>query len=165
MEKSINHNQHDKGSSYSSYKKLALNLSISFVVMYGVMFLNADLWEHVMLSFTRTYMTVLMIAPMTIIMILMMGSMYKNKKLNAIIIGTAIVVFFGTLALLRYQVPIKDIQWMKAMIPHHSSAIMVSQGATFEDPEVAKLAKEIIEAQKKEIAQMKAMISRIQNQD
>lgn len=148
----------------SSYKKLALNLSISFVVMYAVMFLNSDLFEHVMLSFTRTYMTILMIAPMTIIMILLMGSMYKNKKLNAIIIGTAIVVFCGTLALLRYQIPIKDVQYMKAMIPHHSSAIMVSQGATFEDPEVAKLAKEIIEAQEKEIAKMKAMIERLESQ-
>ena len=54
---------------------------------------------------------------------------------------------------------------MKAMIPHHSSAIMVSQQATFEDPETAKLAKDIIEAQKREIAQMKKMIYRLEHPD
>jgi len=154
------HNHKDN----SSYKKLALNLSISFVVMYAVMFLNVDQFDHVMLSFTRTYMTILMIAPMSIIMILMMGSMYQNKKLNAIIISTAVVVFVGVLTLLRTQTPIKDIQYMKAMIPHHSSAIMVSQEATFEDPELQKLATEIIEAQIKEIAQMKKMIERLENE-
>ena len=147
----------------SSYKKLAINLSISFVVMYAVMFLNVDQFDHVMLSFTRTYMTILMIAPMSIIMILMMGSMFKNKKLNAIIISTAVVVFIGVLTLLRTQTPIKDVQYMKAMIPHHSSAIMVSQEATFEDPETKQLALEILEAQKREIAQMKKILYRLQN--
>ena len=150
---------------HNSYKTLAINLSISFVVMYGVMFLNADQFDHVKLSLTRTYMTLLMIAPMAIIMILMMGKMYQNRKLNTIIITAAIVIFSGTLWLLRTQTPISDVQWMKAMIPHHSSAIMTSQEANFKDPEVQKLAKDIIEAQKKEIAQMKAMIERLEQED
>ena len=91
-----------------NYKTLAISLSISFFVMYAVMFLNADRFGQVMLSFTRTYMTLLMIARMSIIMILLMGGMYKNKKLSRIIIGTVTVIFLGVLALLRYQVPIKD---------------------------------------------------------
>lgn len=149
--------------SIGKYGKFALMLAVSFVIMYGVMFLNADQFDHVMLSNTRTYMTILMIAPMALLKLIFMSDMYKNKKLNAIIAGSAIVIFIATFAALRNQTLIKDVQYMKAMIPHHSSAIMVSQQATFEDPEAKKLAEEIIEAQKREIAQMKKIIYRLEN--
>ena len=107
-------------------------MSVSFIIMYAVMFLNADVFDHVMLSITRTYMTILMIAPMAISMMLFMWGMYQNKKANYIILTLAVVVFVGTLSMLRNQTLISDVQWMKAMIPHHSSAIMVSQKAQFE---------------------------------
>lgn len=148
-----------------NYKKFGIMMFTSFVIMYAVMFLNADQLDHIMLSNTRTYMTILMIAPMAVSMLLFMQSMYQNKKLNAIILVSAVVIFFGTFAMLRNQTFIKDVQYMKAMIPHHSSAIMVSQKATFEDPELKKLAEEIIEAQKREIAQMKKIIYRLENAD
>lgn len=140
-------------------------MAVSFVIMYGVMFLNADVWDHVMLSTTRTYMTILMIAPMAISMMLFMWGMYQNKKANYIILTLATVVFIGTLTMLRQQTLIADVQWMKAMIPHHSSAIMVSQKAHLKDPEAIKLAEEIIEAQKREIAQMKKIIYRLENEE
>jgi peptidoglycan/LPS O-acetylase OafA/YrhL len=146
----------------NNYKKFGLMMAVSFIIMYAVMFLNADLFSHVMLSYTRTYMTILMIAPMAVSMMLFMWGMYGNKKLNAIILSSAVVFLFVTLFMLRNQTLIKDVQYMKAMIPHHSSAIMVSQSATFEDPETAKLAKEIIEAQKREIEQMKNIIRRLE---
>ncbi len=145
------------------YFKFSLMLLLSFVQMYAVMFLNVAQWDHVMLSATRTYMTLLMIAPMAIVMLLFMWKMYKNKSLNILILIVSTIVFAATLGLLRTQTPIKDVQYMKAMIPHHSSAIMVSEAATFEDPETAQLAKDIIEAQKREIAQMKEMISRLED--
>ncbi|MEP0711810.1 DUF305 domain-containing protein [Algoriphagus sp.] len=145
-----------------SYVKFAAMMAVSFVIMYGVMFLNADVFEHVMLSTTRTYMTILMIAPMAISMMLFMWEMYENKKANYIILASAVIIFIGTLTMLRNQTMIADVQWMKAMIPHHSSAIMVSQKAHLQDPEAQKLAQDIIEAQKKEIAQMEAMIKRLQ---
>lgn len=145
------------------YLKFALMMAISFVIMYGVMFLNVAAWDHVMLSYTRTYMSLLMIAPMAIVMMGFMWGMYENKKLNiAILLGSA-TIFVVVLCLLRSQTPIRDVAWMKAMIPHHSSAIMVSENATFEDPEAKQLAKEIIEAQKREIAEMKKMIYRLEN--
>ena len=147
----------------SSYLKFTAMMVVSLVVMYAVMFLNADVFDHVMLSTTRTYMTILMIAPMAVSMLLFMWKMYKNKVLNYIILGASIVVFVSTLFMLRNQTLIADVQWMKAMIPHHSSAIMVSQKAHLEDPEAIKLAEEIIEAQKREIAQMKKMIDRLEN--
>ncbi|MEP2777273.1 MAG: DUF305 domain-containing protein [Luteolibacter sp.] len=146
-----------------SYLKFALMMAVSFVIMYGVMFLNAAAWDHVMLSYTRTYMTCLMISVMVIVMLGFMWGMYKNTALNIAIMAGAVATFIAVLILLRTQTPIRDVSWMKAMIPHHSSAIMVSQNATFEDPEAAQLAKEIIEAQKREIAEMKKMIYRLEN--
>ena len=140
-------------------------MAVSFVIMYAVMFLNADLFDHVMLSTTRTYMTILMVASMAVSMLLFMWGMYENKKVNFMILGTAVILFIATLTMLRNQTLIADVQWMKAMIPHHSSAIMVSQKAPLKDPEAQQLAKDIIEAQKKEIAQMKAMIKRLEESE
>jgi uncharacterized protein (DUF305 family) len=62
---------------------------------------------------------------------------------------------------LRTQTPVGDEQYMKAMIPHHSSAIMTSENANIQDPELRKLADDIIDAQKREIAQMKAILDRL----
>lgn len=145
-----------------NYVKFAAMMAVSFVIMYAVMFLNADLFEHVMLSTTRTYMTLLMVSSMAIFMLLFMWGMYENKKANYIILASSLIIFIGTLTMLRSQTLIADVQWMKAMIPHHSSAIMVSQEAHLQDPEAQKLAQDIIEAQKREIAQMQAMIQRLE---
>lgn len=148
-----------------NYKKFGLMMLTSFIVMYGLMFINADQWDHIRLSNNRTYMAICMIAAMAVIMLLFMLSMYKNKKLNvAILIGSAII-FIGVFSMLRNQTAISDVQWMRGMIPHHSSAIMTSQQAHLKDPEAKKLAEEIIEAQKREIAQMKKIIYRLQNGD
>ena len=134
----------------------------SFVLMYGIMFLNIFEWDHLHLSTMRTYMTLLMVAPMAITMLLYMWKMYDNIKLNYAIILSAVAVFGLTLFGVRQQRPIHDVQWMKAMIPHHSSAILTSSYAELSDPEVRKLAEEIIEAQKKEIAEMNALIRKLE---
>jgi uncharacterized protein (DUF305 family) len=107
-------------------------------------------------------MTTLMITTMAISMLLFMWKMYPNRKINFGIIAFAAVSFFGTLYLLRTQTFITDIQYMKAMIPHHSSAIMTSSNVDFKDPELKKLAEDIIIAQEKEINQMKEMINRLE---
>lgn len=149
----------------SNYKKFGLMLLVSFIMMYAIMFLNVFELDHIMLSTTRTYMTLLMVAPMAISMLLFMWEMYENTKVNYAIICASTIVFMGCLYGLRTQTPIGDIQWMKAMIPHHSSAILTSSKANFKDEEVQKLANEIIKAQEKEIAEMKAMIKRIENEN
>ncbi|MBA9079099.1 MULTISPECIES: DUF305 domain-containing protein [Rufibacter] len=143
------------------YKKFLYMLTVSFVIMYAVMFLNVDQVEHVYLSATRVYTTLLMVAPMAVVMLLMMRNMYEDKKLNMIIYASSAVVFVGALFFLRNQVLVADEQYMKAMIPHHSSAIMVSQKANIKDPELKKLADEIIKSQVKEIAEMKAILKRM----
>lgn len=145
------------------YLKFGLMMVTSFVIMYAVMYLNVDTVEHIYLAPTRTYMTFLMIAPMAFTMLLFMWGMYKKKSWNYAILGVAVVVFIGCFTGLRQQTLISDVQWMKAMIPHHSSAIMVSQKAHLKDPEAIELAEDIIVAQKREIAQMKAMIARLED--
>ena len=144
-----------------SYKKFTLMMVISFIIMYTVMFLNIDNISHYHTSTTRIYMTLLMVAPMAVVMMLMMGKMYPNKRINAVVILGAIVLFIITLIGLRTQTPIGDVQYMKAMIPHHSSAIMVSKHANIKDPEVKKLSEQIIQSQEKEIAEMEAMLDRL----
>lgn len=99
---------------------------------------------------------------MAIIMLLMMEKMYPNKKINNLIVIGSMVVFGLVLTALRTQTPVGDEQYMKAMIPHHSSAIMTSENANIQDPELRKLADGIIRAQKKEIAEMKAILARIE---
>ena len=146
----------------STYTKFGLMMTVSFILMYGIMFLNVFELDHVMLSTTRTYMTLLMVTPMAISMLLFMWKMYDNIKVNYAIIAISTLVFIGSLWGLRTQTAINDVQWMKAMIPHHSSAILTSSNANFKDPEVQKLANDIIEAQEREIKQMKEMINRIQ---
>ena len=148
-----------------NYLKFGLMMATSFVVMYGVMFLNVDKLDHILLSNMRTYMTVLMIAPMAVIMLLFMWGMYKNKTLNGIILIASVIVFGIFYYMERDQTGISDKEYMKAMIPHHSSAILTSQQAHLKDPEVKKLAQEIIEAQKREIAQMKKALYRLEHQE
>ena len=139
-------------------------LITSFCVMYAVMFLNVYESGHIFLSTTRAYMALLMVAPMALFMLLFMGNMYTNKKVNTAIIVSSIGVFLLVLVLLRTQTPISDRQYMKAMIPHHSSAILTSKRANIQDPEVKKLALQIIQSQEKEIAQMKKMLKDMENQ-
>lgn len=144
-----------------SYKKFSLMMLISFLIMYAVMFLNIDKTADYHTSATRIYMAILMVAPMAIVMMLMMDKMYPNKKLNASIIISGVILFAVVLAALRTQTPIGDVQYMKAMIPHHSSAVMVSKHADLKDPEVRQLADSIIASQEREINQMEGILKRL----
>ncbi len=145
-----------------TYKKFALMMAVSFIIMYIVMFLNIIEINHYHTSVTRIYMTILMVSAMAVVMMLMMGGMYPDKKTNMGIIAAGAVVFIITLIALRSQTPIGDVQYMKAMIPHHSSAILTSERANIQDPEVKKLSEDIIKAQRKEIAEMEAAINRLE---
>lgn len=108
-------------------------------------------------------MSCLGIAAMAVIMFFFMRKMYQNKKKNIAILLGSFILFIGALGLVRAQAPIVgDILWMKAMIPHHSIAILTSERANIQDPEVKKLAEDIIKAQRKEIEDMKAMIKRLE---
>lgn len=146
----------------TSYGRFAAMIATSTIVMFGLMYLNTFALSHVEYSQTRTWMAIYMGATMALIMIGFMWGMYKNRAANIGIVAGAIVVFAGALWLVRSQETVGDVSWMKAMIPHHSIAIMASERAHIKDPEVRKLADEIIEAQVREITEMKRMIARLE---
>ena len=144
------------------YARFFLMLATSLVAMYAVMYLNVYEWDHVYFSLTRVYMALLMLVHMTLIMMGFMWSMYPDKQRNALIMGGSLVLFVVVTIMVRSQTFVGDTLWMKAMIPHHSIAIMVSERADIKDPEVRQLADSIISAQKRDISQMKRMLHRLQ---
>ncbi|GGD32688.1 DUF305 domain-containing protein [Flavobacterium orientale] len=149
----------------SNYSTFFVMLACSFVAMYITMYLNTYAIDHVYFSLTRLYMTCLGISTMAVIMWFFMRHMYKNKKKNIAILVVSFTIFVSALGLVRAQQPfIGDLLWMKAMIPHHSIAILTSERAAIQDPEVKQLAEAIIEAQRKEIEEMKTMIRRLENE-
>ena len=142
-----------------SYGRFAAMIVTSTVIMFGLMYLNTYALDHVTYSQTRTWMALLMGAVMAVIMIGFMWSMYKNKTANAIIVAGSVIVFALSLWLVRSQETVYDVSYMEAMIPHHSIAIMTSERAHIRDPRVRKLADGIIEAQVREIGEMKTLIA------
>lgn len=148
---------------FTNYLKLFLMLAVSYAIMYAVMFLNVFSFSHIYTSYTRAYMTLLMVAPMAILKLIFMWKMYSNRTINIAVITAAILIFVLSFIGLREQVGIRDIQYMKAMIPHHSSAILTSENAKFDNPEVQQLANDIIEAQKREIELMKEIIEKTES--
>lgn len=143
------------------YQRLALALSLSFVIMYIVMYFNVYSLDHIFFSTTRLYMTFLMVMPMAWVMLFVMKKMFENQRVNRIILTTAAGVFVLAFVLMRTQTPIADEAYMRAMIPHHSIAILTSERADIRDPEVKKLAEEIIRSQQEEIAEMKRLLKRM----
>jgi hypothetical protein len=141
-----------------SYVRFGLMILTSTVVMFVLMYLNTYAWEHVFFSETRTYMAIMMGAVMAIIMLAYMLGMYDNTTLNIAIFVGAIILFGASLWLVRSQVTVSGTSYMRAMIPHHSIAIMTSERAGITDARVAKLAAEIAEAQRREIAEMRYLI-------
>ncbi len=102
---------------------------------------------------------------MAFVMMLFMWGMYKNKRQNAVILGVSAIVFAVSLWLVRSQTTVDDVSWMKAMIPHHSIAILTSERAEIEDPRVKQLSEEIIHAQEREIAEMKRLIEELEKEE
>ena len=144
------------------YARFGLMIACSTLVMYGLMFLNTYEVAHVHFSQTRAWMALVMGAAMAIVMLGFMLGMYDNKKRNAAIFVGAAAVFAISLWLVRSQTTVDDVAYMRAMIPHHSIAIMTSERARIKDARVRKLADTIAATQRKEIAEMEALIADIE---
>ena len=156
------HEQHRKHER-RMYLIFAAMITTSTVTMFLLTYTNAFTWSHMTFSEERVYMAVLMGSAMAIIMLgFMWGMMYKNVKVNVAIIVGALVVGGGALWLSRSQTFVDDRAYMNGMIPHHSIAILTSERADIDDVRVRKLADEIIEAQRKEIAEMKWLVEDIE---
>ena len=140
------------------YRNFITMIVVSATLMFCLMYLNTYQLSHVWFSQTRLFMTFIMAGSMALVMLFFMRHMYKNKKANlAIVIGSVALMALG-LWLVRSQATVGEIAWMKAMIPHHSIAILTSERAHINDPRVRKLADGIIEAQRREIGEMESLI-------
>ncbi|MEB0059677.1 DUF305 domain-containing protein [Variovorax sp. LG9.2] len=147
----------------SKYPKFFAMTITSTIVMFGLMYLNTYQLDHIYFSETRAYMALVMGATMAVIMLVFMLGMYANRAANAAILIGSVVVFAAALWLVRSQATVDEVSWMKAMIPHHSIAILTSERAHISDSRVRKLADGIIEAQRREIGEMKALIKDLES--
>lgn len=141
-----------------AYLRFAAMIATSTVAMYAMMYLNTYSYEHVYWSQTRAWMALYMGAGMAAIMLGYMFGMYRDRVLNIAIIAVAALVFAGSVFMLRSQRSVADLAWMRAMIPHHSIAILTSERARITDPRVRDLADQIIETQRREIDLMRQLI-------
>lgn len=144
----------------SPYAKLALMLVINGLIMFGLTYALIDRWEHFVPNINRLYMAVIMVSAMVPTMVGLMWSMYPDARVKAGVIGGAVVVFTLFLILARTQTPVGNEQFLRSMIPHHSSAILMCEHGDLTDPEIVALCGDIVEAQEREIDQMRAMLER-----
>jgi len=140
-------------------------IATSTVVMFILMYLDTYASDHIFFSETRAYMALYIGAAMCLVVLLFMLGMYKNKLANTIILAGSAGVFAVALWLVRSQATVADFSWMKAMIPHHSIAILTSERANISDLRVKVLADGIIAAQRKEIGEMKNLIKDLEGKD
>ena len=151
----VSHNEHG-----SPYRMLVLNLIASALIMYLVMFAMIDTFGEFYNNLNMAWMTLMMVAPMGALMLLMMGSMYADRRTNLIFYA----VFAGLFALgtvgTRAQLAIGDAQFLRSMIPHHSGAILMCREAAITDPEIAALCQNIQRSQREEIEQMRRILAR-----
>lgn len=153
---------HSEGGGGGSYWRFMAMVSTSTVIMFFLMYSNTFDADDIFWSETRFWMTFVMGGMMMIVMLLFMWGMYKDRTKNFIILGVGALTFALALWLVRSQTTVDDTEYMAAMIPHHSIAIMTSERASLKDPRVRELAKAIIVAQRREIAEMKYLIDDIE---
>ncbi len=145
-----------------NYAKFGAMIATSTLVMFGLMYLNTYQLDHVFFSETRAYMALVMGASMAIVMLAFMPKMYPRRGVNLAIYASSLLIFAVSLWLVRSQATVDQVSWMKAMIPHHSIAILTSERADIRDPRVRKLADSILEAQRREIDEMKGLIEELE---
>lgn len=143
------------------YLGLLLASTAHFIIMYAVMYTMVDNFSDVFINLNNVYMTGMMLAPMTLLMILTMGMMYPNKKKNIFIAASCVAIFAAFFVFMRNQTLIGDKEFVRSMIPHHSGAVLMCNEAKIQDAELQNLCAQIVESQIKEIEQMKKILSRL----
>ena len=143
-----------------SYRNLAIELIVHFIIMYLVMFTMIATLDHFNFNLNNLYMTLMMVAPMAVLMLVLMREMYPNNRLNLAIGLASVIIFAGSFYAMRTQAAIGDKELIRGMIPHHSGAILMCGKAELTDPELQALCRQIIDSQKAEIELMKRMLGR-----
>lgn len=139
-------------------RKLFLMAGLHFIAMYFLMFAMVDGTSDIFLNTNTAYMAALMTAPMLLIEGVLMGDMYKPKQLLIGAMVLSALVALASYISIRQQIGIADQAFLRSMIPHHSGAILMCEEADLRNAEIQELCDSIIESQKEEIAQMKALL-------
>jgi hypothetical protein len=144
-----------------SWARFAGMIATSTVIMFFLMYQLVYSPDHAMFSMNRLIASLVMGCVMAVVMLGFMWPMYHGKGVKIGVVAGA--AFLGIVLLLtnRSQAMINDVSFMKSMIPHHSIAVNNARKASISDPRVRELADEIIEAQIREIAQMKLLLDDI----
>jgi uncharacterized protein (DUF305 family) len=146
------------------YLMFGLNMILSAIIMYLVMFEMIWSWGEFVQNINFFYMALTMAMPMGMLMLLMMGSMYSNKRLNIMLYALMALLFVLAFAAVRGQWLLGDKQFARSMIPHHSGAILMCNEAKLRDTELRELCygpNGIVASQKREVAQMKRILERL----
>jgi uncharacterized protein (DUF305 family) len=143
------------------YLRLAAMAVLSFLAMYGLMYAMVDRTDNVLMNYNQVYMAALMAAPMVLIELSLMGSMYPDRRANAAVVAAALLVLAGSWALIREQGAISERQFLRSMIPHHASALLMCREARLADPGVVDLCQRILASQEAEIREMKDKLARL----
>lgn len=151
---------HEPHRAKRAYVQLAVELAVDFAIMYLVMYTMIASLDDFRFNLNTAYMTAMMVAPMAVVMLVAMRSMFPSRRANLIVAGAAVAVFAAGFAAMRTQAAIGDGEFLRAMIPHHSGAILMCREAAISDPEIVALCREIVESQTREIAQMNAILER-----
>ena len=144
----------------SNYRKLGVAVGINTVVMFLLTYALIDTVDHFRPNINRVYMAVMMSAPMVVVMLSVMRSMYPNRRKNLALIGAFTLLFLAVFTMGRSQAGVGDDQFLRSMIPHHSSAIVMCEEASITDSEILSLCDEIVETQEREIDEMDRLLSR-----
>lgn len=143
------------------YGNLFLMAILSFISMYVLMYMMVNKYANVYSNLNQFYMAGMMTAPMIIIELLLMSSMYPNKKVNILIMAFSLLLGILFILFLRQQVAISDKDFLKSMIPHHAGAILMCEKASIKDPEIKKLCESITFSQQSEIDWMKMKLNHL----
>ncbi len=154
----MKHMQEVKHAHKGHYGRLMAMVALSFVAMYILMYAMVNRFENVFNNINQAYMAGLMAAPMLLIELALMRSMYPDKRRNTwFAIGAVLFMalcWFG----IRQQLAVTDQQFLRSMIPHHAGAILMCEQADPQAPEIQALCREIVASQRSEIAEMKALL-------
>jgi uncharacterized protein (DUF305 family) len=145
---------------HNHYRHLSIMAVLAFASMYALMYAMVDSFSNVYANINQLYMAGLMTAPMVIIELFVMRGMYTDKRRNAVIMAVSVVAGVVFFAGIRQQAGVGDSQFLRSMIPHHASAILMCGEAPIGAPDIKKLCESIIMSQQAEIDQMKAMLAR-----
>ena len=148
--------KHSGAMASMSYASFGWMIAASMVVMFGLMYLNTFSLDHVFFSETRPSWRSSWGRRWRSSCSRFMWRMYPSTRREHGHLAVA-AVFGVSLWLVRSQATVSDLAYMRAMIPHHSIAILTSGRAQITDPRVRKLADGIIATQRKEIGEMQAI--------